>query len=354
MKLHFPARWYDGLSAAAHEVEVHTHVDALHIADHAGRLIARWPLPAVRCTEEHYSNLALRLTCREQPDARLIVDDSEFAAWLRGRIAGYHGASDRSALGLRLGVALVCLVIIAIGAIKLLPNASAPLTRLIPHAWEDSLGDHVAKLLLQDEQLCRNQAGDTAISALMHRLSQAQGLEHEVQVHVLKNPEINALATPGKHIIVFEGLIAQSESADELAAVLAHELAHVQQRHVMQGLVRDLGMTLVISATLGDMSTVAALAADTGRLMLSLSYSRASEAEADRIAYATLQKAGISGAGMQAFFQRMAQGDDELQIPAFLSTHPQPAQRALAFSQLEGTPGLNAQQWQAVQQLCSD
>ena len=153
---------------------------------------------------------------------------------------------------------------------------------------------------------------------------------------------------------MFHGLIAHSESADELAAVLAHELAHVQQRHVMQGMVRDLGMSLILSATLGDMSTIAALAADTGRLMLTLSYSRASEAEADRIAYATLQRAGIRGAGMQAFFQRMAKSGDGSQVPAFLSTHPQPAQRAQRFSQLQGSPGLNTQQWQAVKQLCSD
>ena len=179
MKLHVPGRWHDGLSAAAHEVEVHAHVDALHIVDHAGQLIVRWPLPDVRCTEEHYSNLALRLTCRKQPDARLIVDDSEFAAWLHGRIVGYHGARDRSALWLRLGVALLSLVIVATGAITLLPKASAPLTRLIPQSWEDSLGDHVAELLLQDEQVCRDQTGETAISALIERLSGAQGLEQK-------------------------------------------------------------------------------------------------------------------------------------------------------------------------------
>ncbi len=354
MKLHYPAQWYDGQSAAAHEIEVHTHADALQVQSHSHQLIARWPLDQVRCTEELYGDQALRLTCQQQPDARLIVQDADFAAWLRGRIPGYHGARDRHALGLRLGVALACLIIVVVGAVYLLPKASGPLTALVPQSWEHALGDHVVELLLADERECRGDAGEAAINALMQQLTQAQGLERMVQIHVLQDANVNALATPGRHVIVFSGLIDQAESPTELAAVLAHELAHVTQRHVMQGLIRDLGMGLVLSAAIGDVSTLAALAADAGRLMISLSYSRASEAEADRIAYATLRQAGISGAGMQAFFERMANATDQVQAPAFLSTHPQPAQRALSFAQLDGQQGLTAQQWQAVQQLCAD
>lgn len=351
MKLHYPAQWLDGRSAAVQTVDVWTHVDDLVIQDEQHQRLASWPLNQIRCTDEYYSGQPLRLHNPATPDARLIIHDQALISWLCGRIPGFHGARNRKALGLRLAMAIPVLVLISVAAIYAIPRASAPLAQLIPSTWEQRLGAHIVNWIVDEDARCEKAPGHAALNALTQRLTAEQEAATAIRIHVIKEPSINALAAPGGHIIVFSGLLEFAETPEELAAVLAHELAHVRERHVMQGLIRDLGLSLVVSALVGDLSTLAGLAADAGHVLFKLSYSRELEQQADALAYASLQQAGISGTGMQAFFERLSHS--HTQAPELFSTHPHAAQRAQAFADLQGGPALSPEQWQAVQNMCT-
>jgi len=155
----------------------------------------------------------------------------------------------------------------------------------------------------------------------------------------LQNPTINAFATPGSFIGVNSGLLLATQTEDELAGVLAHEIAHVSQSHVVSGMVNAQRLSLPMMAALLASMAVAAVDARVGQAAVAITqaagiqqqinFTRAHEQEADRIGAQILSKAGYDPNGMADFFTRLDRlpGGLEAQIPEFLRTHPLPRNR---------------------------
>jgi predicted Zn-dependent protease len=149
----------------------------------------------------------------------------------------------------------------------------------------------------------------------------------------LKDPGINAFAMPGGVIGVHSGLINTSQSESELAAVIAHEMAHVTQHHIGRSINQQSGSTAVLIASLliavlaARNSPTAAEAAIVGgqaaMLQNQLNYSRDFEREADRVGLQILETGGFDPQAMPMFFERMRQAyHGEGDAPAYLRTHP--------------------------------
>lgn len=152
---------------------------------------------------------------------------------------------------------------------------------------------------------------------------------------LIDSPVVNAFAGPGGYIGVYSGLILASESEDELAAVMAHEIAHVTQRHLMRGF-EDQGKLslpttalLVAAAILGaQVSSDAGMAALAGiqaaAIQRQINFTRDNEKEADHIGIATLAAAGRDPYAMAGFFERLSKASRvyENNAPEFLRTHP--------------------------------
>ncbi len=154
---------------------------------------------------------------------------------------------------------------------------------------------------------------------------------------VLNDPAINSITLPGGFIGVYSGLFLDSDNEDELAGVMAHETAHVTQNHIARSLADRKSRSLLniatmlgailVAANTGDpytaMGTVAA--AQASIIQHQINFTRAEEAEADRVGIQTLARAGFPPQGMIDFFKKM-QRDDALngynQIPEFLLDHP--------------------------------
>lgn len=152
---------------------------------------------------------------------------------------------------------------------------------------------------------------------------------------IVKSSEINAFAGPGGYIGVNTQLILSTESESELAAVMAHELAHVRLHHLYRMIEHQKQMripmlaSLLASAALGVINPVLAnagvMASMTGFAQDSINFTRANEKEADRIGIDMLIRAGFDARGMAAFFRKMQQSTRyyyTANIPAILRTHP--------------------------------
>lgn len=151
----------------------------------------------------------------------------------------------------------------------------------------------------------------------------------------IDNPTINAFAGPDGHIGVFSGLVLASASESELAAVMAHEIAHVTQRHLMRSVEDQKRLSvpataaMIAAAILGaqvnselGMAALAGIqAASTQR---QINFTRENEKEADRIGISTLAAAGFDPYAMPGFFERLAKATRtyESSAPEFLRTHP--------------------------------
>jgi len=158
---------------------------------------------------------------------------------------------------------------------------------------------------------------------------------------VVNDPSINAFALPGGFVGVNAGLITTTTGEDELAAVLAHEISHITQQHLVRAVEAEQKYApLMILAMVGAIvassrsspgstsnADMGAIATATGLMQqMQINFTRADEEEADRVGIQTLAKANFDPDAMAEFFQRMQQalrpGFDENDVPALLMDHP--------------------------------
>ncbi len=153
----------------------------------------------------------------------------------------------------------------------------------------------------------------------------------EFHFFLVNDKVINAFALPGGYIGINYGLILASQSEDELAAVVAHEIAHITQKHFSRSYAHQSSQIPVIAAIiaaamLGNAQVGQAAIAGSVALQAQqqLSFSRSNEREADRIGIGMLAKAGFDPHGMAAFFGRLEEQSRLYgpQAPEFLRTHP--------------------------------
>ncbi len=170
---------------------------------------------------------------------------------------------------------------------------------------------------------------------LIYRLATHSQLEdRRLELVVVHNAALNAFAVPGGVIGLHDGLLLHARNEDELAAVLAHELAHLSQRHFQRGReeakrnripnMAALLASLVILATAGGDAGIAAITAtQAAALQNQLRFSRQHEIEADRIGMLTLVDAGIDPNAIPSMFERMQRASRyRRNPPEFLSSHP--------------------------------
>jgi len=172
-------------------------------------------------------------------------------------------------------------------------------------------------------------------------------------------PMVNAFALPGGAIMVTDELIDLTRTPDELSAVIAHEAAHVEKRHVMQGVWRSFGFGVLLDAAVGGGTGAGQQLILLMGSASNLRYSRAAEAEADLGGQDLLAAQGLSSQGMAPFFKRLAvksEGKDAELVKELISDHPDTLRRAVA-SAARARPGAAAftpQEWTAVKAACRD
>jgi predicted Zn-dependent protease len=185
------------------------------------------------------------------------------------------------------------------------------------------------------------------------------------QIAIVDSPGFNAFAAPGGQIVIHRKLLMSTETPEELAGVLAHEMQHVLQRHATKALIRDLSLAAIADAVFGDVIVIGAFAVQGARTLTTLHYSRESEEEADREGMRLLQTARINPAGMIRFFETLKAQTGEAEPPAYLSTHPETDVRIARLKALaaelgrRGTdlksvpiPLLADVKWDEVKKLC--
>lgn len=186
--------------------------------------------------------------------------------------------------------------------------------------------------------------GDPEINGYLNRIgnrlaAQSEDARQEFEFFALRDSTLNAFAMPGGYIGVHTGLILAAASESELAAVLAHEISHVTQRHLArlfnksgQGQVASLlGLAVAILAARSspDLAMGAAMVGQGAAVQNQLNYSRDFEREADRVGIGLLERSGFDIRGMSSFFDRLQKFGRlyENNAPGYLRTHPLTTER---------------------------
>jgi len=205
------------------------------------------------------------------------------------------------------------------------------------------------------------------IKNMTWRLNAQARQQAPLGVVILDNPSINAFAAPGGVIGINTGTILAASSMDELASVVAHEVAHISQRHYESGvderkkalLMQIGGMLAAIAASAVDGDAAAAVMAgsQTASMNSSMSFSRSNEREADRVGMQIMTQAGYDPRAMPRFFATMNQQSQLNQVenqflPSFVRSHPLSNERlSESQSRAQRYPSLSLSQQQRHQAL---
>lgn len=218
-----------------------------------------------------------------------------------------------------LGVALYYAVIVA---------ARASITAL-PRSVDVQLGDTAFESMRGSLAITSVPEVEAALATIVDRLTPHVDLDgFTIRPVYVDSDVVNAMALPGGRVFVYRGLIRILDGPDELAAVVAHEIAHVTERHGLERIAGKLGSFVLLRVWFGDAGAVLESLGGVAGELVELDWSREDEHEADRIAVETCAKAGIDPLALERAFEAMesaAKGQPE--IPKWFGTHPPTAER---------------------------
>lgn len=210
---------------------------------------------------------------------------------------------------------------------------------LIDQQKEKMIGEKVFREVQKQMPVLQNPwLEDQLFNVFSHILSQTQ-LGQPIGLVIINDAQINAFAVPGGLFAINTGLVNSARNMDELAGVMAHEVAHVSQRHYSrsneafkgQGLLTLAGLlvgALVASQADSDVGTAVMLGSQAALIDKQLNYSRNQEREADRIGMQYMYAAGYNPQSMADFFEVMHRATSRISfLPDFWFTHPLTTER---------------------------
>ena len=219
-----------------------------------------------------------------------------------------------------------------------IPDMGSPADAILNKSTEAQIGRSIMQSIRLSGQVVEDPQITEYINEIGHRIAaQTNNGDYDFTFFVIDDPRINAFALPGGYIGVHTGLIDATRSEDELAGVLAHEIAHVTQRHIARAIHASSRQSLLTTALMLGALILGAAGGDSQAVQAGMAvaqgtaaqqqtnFTRHNEYEADRIGIGALSAAGFDPHGMGSFFEVMSRqqlsAPDE-RLPEFLRTHP--------------------------------
>jgi beta-barrel assembly-enhancing protease len=218
---------------------------------------------------------------------------------------------------------------------------------------EQKIGDLLWKSLKASEGEITSDSVISPINDLLGHLCQKNHIDgNKIKIHVLNNGEINAFALPNNQLVVYSGLIESCQNESEFCGVLGHELAHIQNGHVMNKLVKETGLSVLISMSTGNGNST--IVKKTIEQLSSTAYDRKLETEADLAAVEYMIRADIDPEALANFLYRLSEENLPGQL-YWVSTHPESKQRSVKIMEaikgrsFQKNPVIGSSKWTALQ-----
>lgn len=225
---------------------------------------------------------------------------------------------------------------------------------------EQVLGELFLDVFEQSATEIQNPEVEEIIDRMVSEICKANQIDKErIKVHVIEKEEINAFTLPDGHLIIYTGLILNSENQEELAGVICHEIAHIQLNHVMKKLVKEIGLSVLISISTGG--TGAEVTKQAAKTLSSSAFDRSLEKDADLKAIDYLVNAKVNPKPFADFLYKLSYDENE-GIPnlTWLETHPDSKERAeYILENSEGRlsnfqPIVSSQEWEKLKEFLKE
>jgi len=317
--------FFDGISAIPQEIElIFDKEKSVFLFETINGNQYCWKFEAVTCDIK--SN-QMYLQHGSDPIQNIKISDIDFVNNMnhfrkkKGSLNWYQKLMD---MGIKAHILFTVFIfaIIGVGYFYAIPWVAEKAVVIIPEDYDSNLGT----AFFEQNMLFRDI--DTDKTKTLNLFAEELNLKNtkKLKFTVVDSPIVNAFALPDGNIIVFSGILKSMKSYDELVGLIGHEVAHVNHRHSMKMLCRNLSGYLFVSAILGDANGVMATIGDNVNSLQSLSFSRKFEHEADMEGFEILSLNKVNPKGMSNLFERL-QSEDVISIPEFLSSHPVTSER---------------------------
>ena len=361
--------FFDGLTTAHHDVVVELAPHTLQVHGVDGRVLAQWPYDELETLPSPDDVMRLG-RARDAVLARLEITDPQLAAAIdeRSLPVDRTGRIERRLRTKVIFWSLAATASLILVAVVGMPLIATKLTPLVPYAIERRLGaaiDAQTRMSLQEGNRSgapldcgsaeKERAGRAAFEKLIRQMEMAAGLPLPLKVTVVRKPEANAITLPGGHMYVYQGLVGEARTPDELAGVIAHELGHVAHRDGMRTIMQGAGVALMFGMLLGDFIGGGAVVV-AAKTLLRTSYSREVEAAADGYSVVLMTKIGGDPRALATILSRIGGGTHA--EPKILADHPETRDRIVAIEAMASStprrPLLNHTEWAALKAICAD
>ena len=240
-------------------------------------------------------------------------------------------------------------VVAAALAVGLASAAPASAINLFSEQQEVQLGRRAAQDAERQLPMLRDGQVENYVNSIVRRLAASSpGPRFPYQARVVNASDINAFALPGGYLYVNRGLIEAVRSEDELAGVIAHEMAHVAERHGTEQITKSYGVQAgagilgsILAGRDGRLGLPEQIIGSLGLNALMMKFSRNAENEADRVGAQTMARAGYDPMAMASFFDLLQQqrGRNPSAVSQFFSSHPSPANRSANIRHMASSLG---------------
>ncbi len=321
MELVYKGRYFSGKSSLAYTVDIVWHEQEWviqYVNEKQEPVKQVWKRSGIHQTEISNGIVTLRYG-EEFPQQQLEVTDVQFIARYKQEfnIGLMHRVKLKSAPFL-IGVIVAVGIAGWLSYIFLLPVIADYGARVFPKEYEIQLGKQVYESVLEGEEI--DTAKTVAINQFFKQLNVQS--DYPVKITVVKSDVVNAFALPGGGIVVYDAILKDMKSADQLAALLSHEYSHVQLKHATRNMFRSLAGYIFISVIFSDLNGVATVLVENAHQLRNLSYSRELESEADNNGLQILKQNNISASGMKDLFLQLKEASKGLEVNEIISTHP--------------------------------
>jgi predicted Zn-dependent protease len=192
---------------------------------------------------------------------------------------------------------------------------------------ENKIGDLIWEEISSTGDVISNDSITVTLDKLIAPICDKNNIKKDsLKIHIVVNDDVNAFALPDNHLVVFTGLIKECKNQEALQGVLGHEIAHIANNHVMKKLSKEIGLSVLLSATTGGKGS--AVVKEILKSLSSSAYDRTLEKEADMASVDYLLTADINPEPFADFMFELAQQKDLSDSLYWISSHPESEERA--------------------------
>lgn len=321
----FQANFFDGKSSKTYKATVIVNSVSWKIIyedELLGQKEISWKINSIQKSEVFTKGLIVFKYGDTFPFQKIESSDKQFIEYisnsdhknLNNKIDTWlHKSTFKSILLL-----LVLIIGFAIGMYSyVIPNVAVSFAKNLPKKYVKDFGNYAFRVLSPDLKI------DEIQSQNLQNFVDEMELNNEfpLTVYVAENKQLNAFALSGGKFVIYTGLLEKIETEHQLSALIGHEVSHIENRHILKSVARNVSGSIFMSILLGDVNGAATILGENAHNFMKLSHSRTLEKEADTFGLKIMKNNNLDQHGMAELFE-IIKNESSVDVPTFLSTHP--------------------------------